>query len=107
MTRGKGVILQRYKSGGQLADVAVFKAEEGLSWTLQGGRRRSEPALDIWRAKRAGAGKNTPRSEERRVGKECVSTCRSRWSPDHSHKKHRHNNNEPTIYIQNTRSTLK
>src|SRR3546814_13958440 len=24
-----------------------------------------------------------PRSEERRVGKECVSTCRSRWSPDH------------------------
>src|SRR3546814_13104029 len=24
-----------------------------------------------------------PRSEERRVGKECVSTCRSRWSPCH------------------------
>src|SRR3546814_16688271 len=24
------------------------------------------------------------RSEERRVGKECVSTCRSRWSPYHS-----------------------
>src|SRR3546814_2079555 len=24
-----------------------------------------------------------PRSEERRVGKECVSTCRSRWSPSH------------------------
>src|SRR3546814_15369624 len=23
------------------------------------------------------------RSEERRVGKECVSTCRSRWSPSH------------------------
>src|SRR3546814_6999365 len=26
------------------------------------------------------------RSEERRVGKEWVSTCRSRWSPDHSNK---------------------
>ena len=26
---------------------------------------------------------NTKRSEERRVGKECVSTCRSRWSPYH------------------------
>src|SRR3546814_12941826 len=26
------------------------------------------------------------RSEERRVGKECVSTCRSRWSPDHEKK---------------------
>src|SRR3546814_12340906 len=25
----------------------------------------------------------TERSEERRVGKECVSTCRSRWSPYH------------------------
>src|SRR3546814_4580032 len=24
-----------------------------------------------------------PRSEERRVGKECVSTCRARWSPYH------------------------
>src|SRR3546814_16024373 len=27
------------------------------------------------------------RSEERRVGKECVSTCRSRWSPTTSKKK--------------------
>src|SRR3546814_17105646 len=28
------------------------------------------------------------RSEERRVGKECVRTCRSRWSADHYKKKH-------------------
>src|SRR3546814_11838411 len=27
------------------------------------------------------------RSEERRVGKECVCTCRSRWSPYHTTKK--------------------
>src|SRR3546814_20206186 len=27
------------------------------------------------------------RSEERRVGKECVSQCRSRWSPSHQKKK--------------------
>src|SRR3546814_14697501 len=27
------------------------------------------------------------RSEERRVGKECVSTCRSRWSPYHEKNK--------------------
>src|SRR3546814_14191345 len=32
------------------------------------------------------------RSEERRVGKACVSTCRSRWSPDHENKK-THNTN--------------
>src|SRR3546814_16268813 len=30
------------------------------------------------------------RSAERRVGKECVSTGRSRWSPYHSKKKRRH-----------------
>src|SRR3546814_15135163 len=28
------------------------------------------------------------RSEERRAGKECVSTCRSRWSPYHEKKTH-------------------
>src|SRR3546814_8249090 len=33
------------------------------------------------RPEHAGAGGK--RSEERRVGKECVSTCRSRWSSDH------------------------
>src|SRR3546814_13341708 len=31
------------------------------------------------------------RSEERRVGKECVSTCRSRWSQYHSKKKKKTN----------------
>src|SRR3546814_20064353 len=35
------------------------------------------------------------RSEERRVGKECVSTCRSRWSPYNSKKKYRlYNHNQ-------------
>src|SRR3546814_12718244 len=29
------------------------------------------------------------RSEERRVGKECVSTCSSRWSPYHKKKTHK------------------
>src|SRR3546814_2054441 len=29
------------------------------------------------------------RSEERRVGKECVSTCRSRWSPYHLKNKYK------------------
>jgi topoisomerase-4 subunit A len=60
MGRGKGVILQNYKAGGQLADVTVFQAAEGLSWTLQGGRRRTETDLTTWRGKRAGAGKMPP-----------------------------------------------
>src|SRR3546814_6772614 len=36
----------------------------------------------IWRSM-PGRSTLTTRSEERRVGKECVSTCRSRWSPYH------------------------
>src|SRR3546814_11860085 len=35
------------------------------------------------RARLAGDREVEPRSEERRVGKECVSTCRSRWWPYH------------------------
>src|SRR3546814_15854664 len=35
-----------------------------------------------------GVGSQEGRSEERRVGKECVSTCRSRWSP-YKYKKKR------------------
>src|SRR3546814_17137296 len=42
---------------------------EGLG--LADGLRDEEAKLKAWR------------SEERRVGKECVSTCRSRWSPAH------------------------
>src|SRR3546814_19932811 len=38
------------------------------------------------------------RSEERRVGKECVSTCRYRWSPYHYKK----NNNLHTALTSNT-----
>src|SRR3546814_12557430 len=38
--------------------------------------RNERPALHFDRAILA-----VVRSEERRVGKECVSTCRSRWSP--------------------------
>ena len=37
MTRGKGVILQRFKDGG-LADVRVFKKSEGLTWLDSAGR---------------------------------------------------------------------
>src|SRR3546814_15511321 len=35
------------------------------------------------------------RSEERRVGKECVSTCSSRWSPYHSQQHRTNKTNEP------------
>src|SRR3546814_10632628 len=43
----------------------------------------SSEAIVLGRRKRRGTPEEVQalRSEERRVGKECVSTCRSRWSP--------------------------
>src|SRR3546814_10894211 len=40
-------------------------------------------ALHLLSSRRFRSKRATNRSEERRVGKECVSTCRSRWSPYH------------------------
>ena len=48
------------------AKLALRQAEENLA-----------------RAEAQTEGNRKARSEERRVGKECVSTCRSRWSPYH------------------------
>src|SRR3546814_2334017 len=54
-------------------------------------RRPSPPRLALARPAKPAAREQAAdrpaqagsRSEERRVGKECVSTCRSRWSPYH------------------------
>jgi topoisomerase-4 subunit A len=59
MSRGRGVILQRFKDGG-LADVAVFDSAKGLSWQAGGGRTRTEIDLKQWLAKRGAAGKMPP-----------------------------------------------
>src|SRR3546814_3735041 len=48
---------------------------KGTHWSAAAGTLASNEAH------RANAPRK--RSEERRVGKECVSTCRSRWSPYH------------------------
>jgi topoisomerase-4 subunit A len=58
MTRGRGVILQRFKDGG-LSDVRFFNFAEGLSWK-SGERVRSEPDLTEWTGKRASAGRLAP-----------------------------------------------
>src|SRR3546814_13729550 len=61
------------------------------AWDFGGGR--GGRAAGHRAAERAPAGRGAApdggRSEERRVGKECVSTCRSRWSPYHYKKKTR------------------
>ena len=58
MTRGRGVILQRYKDGG-LSDVKCFAYAEGLTWR-QGDRQRSETGLAEWRGERGQAGRLPP-----------------------------------------------
>ncbi len=61
MTRGRGVILQKYRQGG-LSDLILFNLEEGLSWTMGGseGRTRTVTELAEWIGKRAGAGRLPP-----------------------------------------------
>ena len=54
MTRGVGVILQRYKNGG-LSDVKTFRLKDGLTWH-SGGRKRTETTLKPWLGERAQTG---------------------------------------------------
>src|SRR3546814_19657268 len=65
-------IVSAHRTPDRLVDYAKSAAGRGLRAIIAG----------------AGGAAHLPgmvasRSEERRVGKECVSTCRSRWSPYH------------------------
>ena len=59
MTRGRGVILQRYKAGG-LADAKVFRLANGLSWRQGESRTRTETDLAPWLGARGAAGRLAP-----------------------------------------------
>src|SRR3546814_6185842 len=60
-------------------------ARRPQSESALGPSARALPAIEARESVFQGIPRMTfsPRSEERRVGKECVSTCRSRWSPYH------------------------
>ena len=62
MTRGKGVILQRFKDGG-LSDARVFKKTDGLTWVDTAGREfaLSWSELREWVGERAQAGRLAPK----------------------------------------------
>src|SRR3546814_14707420 len=68
----------------------VIGVDLGYS-SLNRERESSNASAPLVRARRewTDAGRSTLRSEERRVGEECVSTCRSGGSPYHSRKKTR------------------
>ncbi|MBU0862964.1 MAG: DNA topoisomerase IV subunit A [Alphaproteobacteria bacterium] len=70
MGRGKGVRLQKYKKvfgrqgtlelDGGLGDATTFAWADGLSWTMGGGKTRTEADLTEWKAARGGVGKRAP-----------------------------------------------
>src|SRR3546814_13768330 len=75
------------RGAAEFGPVAVADAEIGSNQRLEtaaGGSLFD----DVAQMRRRAAKSVIDRSEERRVGKECVSTCRSRWSPYHYKKKH-------------------
>src|SRR3546814_9067083 len=84
-------------TGVQTCALPIFRRPAGEEGDDRRNRRRGEGAARV-RPTGAGRGQVEPgrhrrhrrrrsayvqRSEERRVGKECVSTCRSRWSEYH------------------------
>src|SRR3546814_20151234 len=62
---------------------AVLKDHKGREFMEFYDERKSLAPRDIVARSIDAEMKKHGRSEERRVGKECVSTCRSRWSPYH------------------------
>src|SRR3546814_19233116 len=70
-----GAAIQAYAEANRFGVVREF-CGHGLG-------RLFHDAPEVVHAGRAGTG---PRSEERRVGQECVRTCSSRWSPYHETK---------------------
>ena len=62
MTRGKGVILQRFKDGA-LSDARCFKKPDGLTWLDSAGREFTLPWSDLkeWVGERSQAGRLAPK----------------------------------------------
>jgi topoisomerase-4 subunit A len=62
MSRGKGVILQRFKDG-SLSDLRVFNKSDGLTWLDPAGRTFTLPFAELrdWLGQRAQAGRLAPR----------------------------------------------
>src|SRR3546814_13753427 len=76
----EGLSVLRAGRMGESADVECGDSgrhARALVWIGCSGHRSLRPA----NANPARRDRQFRRSEERRVGKECVSTCRSRWSP--------------------------
>src|SRR3546814_19975884 len=80
-----GHVLDRYL---RVYAVLIQQIDMVGAQTLEAGQSRG---FDVLGPAIGAAAAFAARSEERSVGKECVSTCRSRWSPYHSKKKNTKN----------------
>src|SRR3546814_14834069 len=68
-----------------LGDPLLVRARDGMEPTPRAEAIAGvvQQLLELRRDLAEGGQTFSPRSEERRVGKGCVRTCRSRWSPYH------------------------
>src|SRR3546814_11174013 len=83
---GRGALAQRVEHGVEQLHLQTFEGRAGP----RPRRLTHGPALTKQRPERVAEMQDVAdriRSAARRVGKECVSTCRSRWSPYHEKKK--------------------
>lgn len=59
MARGKGVTLQKYKQGGNMADIIIFKEEDGISLN-KSDKKSTAKDIWIWSGRRGGIGRLAP-----------------------------------------------
>src|SRR3546814_11274224 len=72
-----GAVLVKLRAADDVARLDALRASAELAQSIYS---RDKAQLEAHAISQAAL---DSRSEERRVGKECVSTCRSRWSPYH------------------------
>src|SRR3546814_15670402 len=81
------VVSIRFDSGGSSTFAKVTAQNVGKRFAMVlDGKVLSAPSINepiLGGSAQISGSFSVARSEERRVGKECVSTCRSRWSPYH------------------------
>src|SRR3546814_12863553 len=78
----------------RIARRALFLSEDDVCYVLRMERPGRVDDAEV------ADGKANGRSEERRVGKECVRKGRFGWSPEHENKKYTEDSNKNTKYIE-------
>src|SRR3546814_14375390 len=78
--RGEMLASQPLGEGAVSLRLTINGGKAALVWRTSGAWRTLAPAVNVEPLASVHAGL---RSEERRVGKECVSRCRCRWGPYH------------------------